>query len=294
MTTKPRIGFIGLGLMGQAFTLRLTDCGYTVTGYDLDPEKVAVAGKHGVRPAASPAAVATASDIVMVCVLTTESVESVLFGPDGVKAGETSGKLLVDFGTTVVESTHLFARWLRDEAGMGMIDAPVSGGPPAAAAGRLTVMAGGEDADIERVRPVMADLAGTFTHMGGVGAGQVTKLINQVLCLTNYAVIAEALKLAEAGGIDAAKVPQALAGGYADSNLLQAMYPRMLARDWKPAGRAKQILKDLDMVHDFAKRFGAPTPMAGQAMALYRLLVSRGYGELDGVSIFKLYDDEPL
>jgi 3-hydroxyisobutyrate dehydrogenase-like beta-hydroxyacid dehydrogenase len=140
----------------------------------------------------------------------------------------------------------------------------------------------------------MADVAARFTHMGPVGAGQVTKMVNQVLILTNYCVLAEALKLAENGGIDAAKIPQALADGHAGSNLLRAIYPRMVARDFTPAGFARQVLKDLDMVHDLAKSTATPTPMAAQAASLFRLLNARGHGELDGIAVLKLYDDGPV
>ncbi|MCG8694048.1 MAG: NAD-binding protein, partial [Minwuiales bacterium] len=158
----------------------------------------------------------------------------------------------------------------------------------------LAIMAGGAPEAIAKAEPVMADLAARFTHFGPVGAGQVAKMVNQVLVLTNYCVLAEALKLAENGEIDAAKIPEALADGHAGSNLLQALYPRMLARDFEPAGFARQVLKDLDMVHDLAKQTKTPTPMAAQAATMFRLLVARGHGELDGAAILKLYDEPPV
>ncbi len=134
----------------------------------------------------------------------------------------------------------------------------------------------------------MNELASTFTHLGGVGAGQVTKMVNQILVLNNYCVLAEAL--AEAAGIDASKIPDALASGYAGSNLLKAVFPRMIARDFEPAGYARQILKDLDMVHDIAKSLKVPTPMSSQAASLFRILVSKGHAEKDGIAVLKLYD----
>lgn len=290
MADKPRIGFVGLGLMGQGFTKRLTSCGYAVSGYDIVPERIEAAKAHGVRPAGNPAEVTRESDIVLVCVTTTEAVRDVTFGADGIAAAAAAGKVLVDHSTTEVSATREMGAQLKDRTGMGWVDAPVSGGPPAAEAGTLAIMAGGDSDDIALVEPVMADLAAAFTHMGPTGAGQVTKMINQILVLTNYCVLAEALTVAEAGGVDAAKIPAALGSGYAGSNLLQKMYPRMVERDFAPAGYARQVLKDLDMVQSLAKELKVPVPMSAQAASLMRILNSKGHEELDGIAVLKLYD----
>ena len=292
MPTKPTIGFIGLGLMGQAFTKRLVARGYTVTGFDIAAERIEQATKHGVEAATSSADVTSKSDIILMCVVSTDAVHDTVFGPSGVVESADADKLLVDHSTTIVENTKAMADTLRERSGMGWVDAPVSGGPPAAEAGTLAIMAGGSDADIARVGPLMNDLASTFTHLGGVGAGQVTKMVNQILVLNNYCVLAEALALAEAAGIDASKIPEALAPGHAGSNLLNAAFPRMIARDFEPAGYARQILKDLDMVHDIAKSLKVPTPMSSQAASLFRILVSKGHAEKDGIAILKLYDQK--
>lgn len=292
--TASTIGFIGLGLMGEGFTRRLVESGFRVTGYDVVAEKTRAAAGHGVVAAASPAEVARASDVVLVCVTSTHAVEEAVFGPGGIAEVPGAGKVLVDHSTTEIEATKQFAQALAERSGMAWVDAPVSGGPGAALAGTLAIMAGGDAAAIARVEPVMAKLAARFTHMGPVGAGQVTKMINQVLVLTNYCVIAEALRLGEKCGVDVARIPEALASGHAGSNLLRDLTPRMVARDFAPRGFARQILKDLDMVHDLAKEMKAPTPMAAQATSLFRLLVARGHAELDGSAILKLYLDEPV
>jgi 3-hydroxyisobutyrate dehydrogenase len=286
---KGTIGFVGLGLMGQAFTRRLVACGYQVTGYDILAEKVSAAAAHGVRPAASSAEVARASDQVHVCVMTGDDLAAAVFGADGIAAGGAPGKLLVDHSTTPVATTKEFAARLAAEAGMGWVDAPVSGGPPAAAAGTLAIMAGGAAADFARAQPVLADL-GTCAHMGEVGAGQTTKMVNQVLVLNNYCILAEALALAEAGGVDAAKIPDALGAGYAGSTMLQKLYPRLVARDFAPAGYAFQALKDLDMVQSLAKELKVPVPMSAQSASLFRILNAKGHGRLDGLAVLKLYD----
>jgi 3-hydroxyisobutyrate dehydrogenase-like beta-hydroxyacid dehydrogenase len=263
-----------------------------VTGYDIVPEKLEAAARHGVGPAASAAEVTRSSDIVQVCVMTRDDLERAVFGDQGVAEAASPGKILIDHSTTEVETTRAFAARL-GVTGMGWIDAPVSGGPPAAEAGTLAIMAGGDDAHLAGVRALLADL-GTCTHMGPVGAGQVTKMVNQVLVLANYCVLAEALALAEAGGVDAARIPEALGAGYAGSTMLQRLYPRMVARDFEPAGYAFQALKDLDMVHGLAKSLTVPTPMTSQAATLFRILNAKGHGRLDGIAVLKLFDREPF
>jgi 3-hydroxyisobutyrate dehydrogenase-like beta-hydroxyacid dehydrogenase len=276
--------------MGEGFTRRLLACGHRVVGYDLLPEKVAAAQSWGVEPAATPKEVAERCATIMICVTSTDAVETAVFGEDGVSRGGRADGLLVDFSTTVVENTRSMARRLKADRGMGWIDAPVSGGPDAARTGKLAIMAGGSEADISQVKPVLEELAASFTVFGPVGSGQVAKMVNQVLVLNNYVVLAEALALAEAGGIDASKIPEALAAGHAGSNLLRTNFPRMIARDYGPKGYARQVLKDLDMIHDLAKSLGTPAPMSGQAATLYRVFNSKGHEELDGVAIFKMFD----
>lgn len=294
MTATPAIGFIGLGLMGQGFTRRLVESGFKVTGFDVVADKVNAAAAHGLTGAASPAAVTAASDIVLVCVTSTDCVRDAVFGKGGIVETPAKGKVLVDHSTTEIDATKEFAADLLKRSGMKWVDAPVSGGPTAALAGTLAVMAGGDADAIQKVQPVMAKLASKFTHMGDVGAGQVTKMINQVLVLTNYCVIAEAIRLGEKCGIDVAKIPEALATGHAGSNLLKDVTPRLVQRDFAPRGFVRQVLKDLDMVGDLAKEMKSPTPMVAQATSLYRLMVARGHSELDACAVMRLYLDDPV
>ena len=288
--TKPTLGFIGLGLMGQGFTKRLIECGYQVTGYDLDADKVKAATRHGVLSGSNPADVAANSDVVQICVTSTQCVEEIVFGTGGIAETAKEDSVLIDHSTSIVSETKSMADRLKSSTGMGWIDAPVSGGPEGAEAGSLAIMAGGTDEDIVKVQPIMDAVSSAFTVFGPVGSGQVAKMVNQVLVLNNYAVIAEALALAEAGGIDASKIPEALATGHAGSNLLNVAFPRMIERDFAPKGYARQILKDLDMLHDLAKGLKSPTPMSSQTASLFRILNSKGHEELDGMAILKLYD----
>jgi 3-hydroxyisobutyrate dehydrogenase len=291
---RPAIGYLGIGLMGLPMTRRLLGKGYRVTVWNRTRERILPLLGEGAAEGADPAAVVRACDVVLMCVLDTKAVEQVVLGPGGVALGGAPGKVLVDHSTIVAERSRAMAEGLRTRTGMGWVDAPVSGGPPAAAEGQLAIMAGGLDEDVEKVRPVMADLSQRFTHMGPPGAGQASKMINQTIVGSTFAVLAEALRLAENAGIDAARIPECLQGGYADSRMLQHFYPRMAKRDFAPAGFARQMLKDLDMVQDLAKSTATPMPMVSQATMLYRLLVSRGHGGVDTIGLLKLYDDDPV
>lgn len=282
------IGFIGLGLMGEGFTRRLAATGYGVVGHDIDPAKVSAAAAWGVEPAGSAAEVARRADIVLVCVLDTAAVEDVVAGDAGVvSAGRLDGKILVDHSTTEIAATKRLAALLAGRTGMAFVDAPVSGGPDAVRAGTLAIMAGGPDVAVARVAPVMERL-GRFTHMGDTGTGQATKLVNQTIVLTSYCVFAEALRLAEAHGVDAARIPDALSAGHAGSNLLPIAFQRMIARDFAPRGYARQVLKDLEMLQADAREHHLAMPMASQALTLFRMLNAAGKSELDGMAVVTL------
>ncbi len=290
--SRPRLGYVGVGLMGLPMTQRLVGLGYPVRAYDIVPARLDAARAAGAVPAASPADAASGADLVLLNLPTTEAVERGVFGEAGVAAAIRPPQVLIDFSTIKVEKCKAFAAKLLEATGAGWIDAPVSGGPPASGTGTLTVMAGGDPADVERARSFFADIAGRFTHMGPAGSGMVAKMLNQLIVGCGYAVMAEAAVLAEAAGIDAARLPECLGGGHADGSLLQRIYPRMVKRDFAPQGYARQLLKDLEMVSEFAGGLKAPTPMAGEALSLYRMLVHLGHSELDGVALRKLYDPD--
>ena len=282
-----RIGLIGLGLMGAGFAKRLIATGHAVIGYDPDAARMEAATQLGVNTAASAAQVAQAADIILVCVINTAAVEDATLGARGIAAGDITNKIVVDHSTTEIKATLRIAEQLTAR-GAAFVDAPVSGGPSAAESGTLAIMAGGAADAIARIAPVMAQL-GQMTHMGGVGAGQATKLVNQTIVLTNYCVLAEALRLAEAYGVDVDKIPQALAPGHAGSNLLPVAFPRMAAGDFAPRGYARQVLKDLEMLQAAAADEHVAMPMAAQALTLYRLLVASGHGERDAGAVVSLY-----
>lgn len=280
MSEQPRLGYIGIGLMGRPMSLRLLAAGYALTVWNRSRDKLVPLTAKGAQAVDSPAAVARAADIVMMCVTDQHAAGQVLFGPGGIAAGGAPGKLLVDFSSLAPSSAREFATRLERECGMGLVDAPVSGGTVGAEQGTLAIMAGGKPEHIERARPVLAHLAQRFTRMGDAGAGQVTKLCNQVIVGCLFPVIAEAVRLAEAAGVDAHALPQALKGGFADSLPLQVFGARMAARQFDPPlGAVATMLKDLENAAEVAKGARVPLPMARTAAELYRLLVAQGRGE---------------
>lgn len=290
MTAKASIGYIGVGLMGLPMAKRLVSLGYAVRAYDTDAEKIAAARDAGAAASSSSADAVRGADLVLLNLPTAAAVEEAVFGEDGVASALRQPQLLIDFSTISVQSCGAFARRLREMTGAGWVDAPVSGGPPASGTGTLTLMAGGEPAEIEQAQPLFADIAGRYTHMGLTGAGLAAKMLNQLIVGCGHAVMAEAVVLAEAAGIDPARLPECLAGGLADSALLQRLYPRMVMRDFAPQGYVRQLLKDLEMVNEFAGALKAPTPMMGEALSLYRMLAHLGHAELDTAALLKLYD----
>ena len=200
-----------------------------------------------------------------------------------------AGKLVVDFSSIHPDAARAIAARLKTANGMGWIDAPVSGGTKGAEEGTLAVMAGGEAADIERVRPYVLAMARRLTHMGPTGAGQTTKLCNQVIVGCAMAVLAEATRLAVNAGIDARRLPEALAGGFADSIPLQLFVPRMVQGIHSPPlGHIATMLKDLDTVADVAQDTSTPVPMAALAAQLFRLAKAARGADVDALEIYKL------
>jgi len=228
--------------------------------------------------------------VVVLNLPTNEAVAQAVFGELGLAGTLRPPQLVVDFSTIPVDACRSHAIRLEKQSGCRWVDTPVSGGPPASAAGSLTVMAGGTEEDIARLAPLMRDVAGRCTRMGPVGAGLAAKMINQLVVGVGHAMLAEAVALSEKAGVDAARIPDCLAGGYADSNLMKAYWPRMVERDFAPRGYVRQLLKDLEMVSKWAGGLEATTPMLTQALELYRALAKRGHAELDSSAIRKLYD----
>jgi 3-hydroxyisobutyrate dehydrogenase len=284
-----KLGYLGLGMMGFPMSRRLIDAGHDVTVWNRSPGKAAALVEAGAALASLPRDVAASAGVIFMCLTDAAAVEEVTFGANGLASAAGQGKLVVDFSSIPPDSARSIAARLKQANGMGWIDAPVSGGTPGAEQGTLAVMAGGDAADIERVRPYLMSMARRLTHMGPVGAGQTTKLCNQVIVGCAMAVLAEATRLAVNAGIDAKRLPEALAGGFADSIPLQLFVPRMVQGIHSPPlGYIATMLKDLDTVVEVARDTSSPVPMSALAAQLFRLAKAARGADVDALEIYKL------
>lgn len=289
--TKPRLGFIGLGLMGSAMAEMLLAQGYELAVWNLEPGPADLLAEKGAIPKSSPAEVAKSSDVVLLCVLDTPAVESVVFGPNGIASAGQGATILVDHSTANPEPTRALATRLKAERDIDWVDAPISGGPSFARQAKLTIMAGGDKDVFKSVRPIFKAYARNITLMGPVGAGQATKVINQAISGVSYVLMAEVLRLAEESGIETRKVPDCLHGGHADSTMLHFAYPRMLKRAFDPPlSLTRQVLKDLHNVQAEAERFGLSLPLVDAATARYEAYSDAGGAMSDTSSIYRLYE----
>lgn len=286
---KPRVGCIGAGVLGSAIMQRLIDCGFAPVIWNRDRSKLAGLLKQGATEASSAAELARSSTFVVTCVSDGTIVEKVVFGENGVAEAGSPDKVLVDMSTCATTQTQEMAKRLKTQCGMAWLDSPISGGAPAAREGRMAIMVGGDKKVFQQAQPLWDSLASRATLMGPNGAGQATKMINQVLVSTGLAVLAEACGLAERAGIDAAKIPAALAGGRADSRQLQEMFPKMVASEFSITGRAALMVKDLELIHDLSRDLGAPLPVTAGVTELFRKMVADGLGERDNTEIVNFY-----
>lgn len=284
------IGYIGAGLMGGPMVKWLLGRGYAARVFDIAPQRMQEAAAAGATLANSPADAVPGAEFVALNLPTTHAVEDAVFGTDGVARTMRPPCVLVDFSTIEVERCRAFARRLREASGCTWVDAPVSGGPVASANGTLTVMAGGDAGDIARLRGFFDAIAGNFTHVGPTGDGLVAKMVGQLIVGCLHVVLAEAARLAELSGIEAARIPACVAGGHPDGVLLRQLYPRIVERDFRPRAYARQLLKDLRMVEAVAADAAMQAPMLAQAERMYAALVAQGDGELDTSAVVKLYE----
>ena len=275
----PRIGFIGIGLMGRPMVLRLLLANYGVRVWNRSPDKVAEVAAAGAVPCTSPAELARESDVTLLSLANTRAVESVA-GDDDFLAALDPGSIVVDLSSISPETTRTLASRAAEASGASWIDAPVSGGVPGAETGDLVIMAGGEPEALERAREVLAPLSKRITHMGPSGAGQTAKLCNQIIVGCNVTAIGEAFRLARAAGVDAALLPDALAGGFADSLPFRIFGQRMADGVESPvSAKIETMLKDLDGADTAATGLGLDLDLTRAAAALLRARTDQGDAE---------------
>ncbi|WP_459615493.1 NAD(P)-dependent oxidoreductase [Bordetella sp. 2513F-2] len=273
------VAFCGIGLMGAPMARRLLAAGHRVRVWNRSPEKARALAVEGAEPADTPAAAAAGCDAVFLCLTDEAAVRDTVFGEQGVQRA--AGAWLVDHSSIAPVTTRQYADKLRQACGRVWIDAPVSGGVAGAQAGTLSIMAGGPAEAVDAVSPWLRAYAGRITRMGDVGAGQVAKLCNQTIVASTVNAIAEAVALAQRSGIDAAALRTALAGGWADSTLLQIFVPRMTAPVEQPLGSVATMLKDVENVAALARATGTELAGLNGVLASYRAAAAQGLGPAD-------------
>ncbi|WP_420346330.1 NAD(P)-dependent oxidoreductase [Pelagibius sp.] len=284
-----RVALIGCGAMGGAIGTRLVECGEALAVFDLNPDAVQLLVDKGARGAGSAAQAAAESDFVILSLNSAAIVRAAVFGEKGVAEAAAPGTMIIDMSSIDPSSTQTLAAEALGK-GLRWVDCPLSGGAPKALTGELTVMAGGTAEDFQAARAVMDKLCANFTHMGPSGAGQTTKLINQVLCGLGFLAVAEATRLAQDAGVDAAKIPAALKGGRADSAILQEFMPKMAARDYAPLGRIANMVKDLNGVQDLARLTQTAMPLTAACAEVHRLMTAAGLGDADQSVLMEFFD----
>jgi 3-hydroxyisobutyrate dehydrogenase len=272
-----KIGFIGLGIMGQGMAHNLLKAGFELTVWNRTASKMEPLVDAGAQAGQSPADVAAQSDLIVICVSDTPDVEAVVTGENGVIEGARPGSLVIDCSTISPIVTKELAKMLAERE-VAMLDAPISGGSEGAAQGTLSIMVGGEAEDFERALPVLEAMGKKITHVGASGAGQMVKLVNQILVVGHALAMSEALLFGQAGGVDLRKALEAVSAGAAGSWMLSNRGPQILERDWRPGFTIDLQLKDVRLVLDAADELGVPIPGTSLIFQLYRTLQAQDLG----------------
>lgn len=274
-----RVGYVGLGIMGGGMARNLLKAGFELTVWNRSSERMQPLVEAGARAARDPADVAAQSDVVIICVSDTPDVEAVILGdtPPGVLHGLRPQSLVMDMSTISPRATRALAERLA-EKGAHMLDAPVSGGSEGAVRGTLSIMLGGEAEDVARARPMLEAMGKVITHVGGHGAGQMVKLVNQILVVGHALAMSEALLFAQAGGLDLPLALEAVKAGAAGSWMLSNRGPQIIARDWQPGFTIDLQQKDVRLALSAADELGVPLLATSLVFNLYRTLQTEGLG----------------
>ena len=284
-----QIGFIGLGIMGKPMSLNLIKAGHRLVVADLSRPAVAELVNAGAKAADTPREVAELAEIIITMLPNSPEVQAVVLGEQGIIHGARRGSVVVDMSSIApLVSRELSARLA--EKGVDMLDAPVSGGQPKAIEGTLSVMVGGPQAVFDRCFPILKAMAASVVRTGDIGAGNVTKLANQVIVALNIAAMSEALVLATKAGVAPELVYQAIRGGLAGSTVLDAKAPLVLDRKFAPGFRINLHIKDLQNALDTAHQLGVPLPLTASVMETLQALKVDGLGDNDHGGIVKYYE----
>jgi 3-hydroxyisobutyrate dehydrogenase len=282
-----KVAFIGMGTMGAAMALNILKAGHEVTVHNRTREREEPVAKAGARRSVSPGEAARNAEIVITCVSDTPDAEAVILGANGVIHGASAGAIVVDMSTISPSATRLIGAELATK-GIRMLDAPVSGGSEGAQKGTLTIMVGGDAADVADAMPVLSTMGKSITHVGPGGAGQMTKAINQVIISGVYLAVAEGMTLGLKAGLDMEKVVQALAGGAAGSWVLNFRSSNMIKNEYPLGFRVRLHRKDVAIAMEAARELGVFLPTTALVEQIENGLISQGYGEEDMSAIARL------
>ena len=275
-----KVAFIGMGTMGAAMAVNILKAGHEVTVHNRTREREEPVAEAGARRSATPKEAAAGAEVIVICVSDTPDVEAVVLGEQGVIQGAAAGAVVVDMSTISPSATRRMSAEL-GKKGVGMLDAPVSGGSEGAQKGTLSIMIGGEAADLEKAMPVLTAMGKNITHVGPSGAGQVTKAINQILIAGTYLSVAEGLSLGIKAGLDMQKVVQAMTGGAADSWVLSYRSGNVIKNEYPLGFRVRLHRKDLGIALEAAKEMGVFMPCSALVAQIENGLMSQGYGDED-------------
>jgi 2-hydroxy-3-oxopropionate reductase len=287
---KERVGFVGLGIMGTPMARNLIEAGFELVLYNRTREKAEALAERGAEIVASPREAAAKSDVTITMLPGPPEVEELVAGEGGLLEGARDGSLLMDMST----SSPVLARELArraGERGIGILDAPVSGGDVGAIEGTLSIMVGGSEDDFERAKPIFETLGKTVVRVGGAGAGQVAKAANQIVVALTIEAVSEALVLGSKAGVDPAKIVEALSGGLAANKVMEIKGAKLLSHEFEPGGKIEFQRKDLKIALAAAREYGVPLPITAMVEAMFGALEARGRGEWDHSALLTLLED---
>jgi len=284
-----KIGFIGLGIMGRPMAKNLIKAGHELIVFDIIRDNVEVLAAEGAAVAASPKEVAQQVKLIITMVPNSPHVKTAVMGENGVLEGAAEGAILVDMSSIAPLASQEIAEACA-EKGVKMIDAPVSGGEPKAIDGTLSIMAGGEQSVFDEVKEVLSAMGASVVLCGNIGAGNTTKLANQIIVALNIAAVSEAFMLSTKAGVDPIRVFDAIKGGLAGSTVMNAKIPKITERDFSPGFKIDLHIKDLKNALDTGHSVGAPLPFTAQALEILQYLTAHDCGQEDHSAIAKYYE----
>lgn len=284
-----KVGFVGLGIMGKPMAINVLKKGYPLICYDFNKENVDSLVAFGATSANNGKQVAEEADIIITMLPNSPNVEDALFSKNGIAEGLTKGKIVIDMSSINPVSSQLFAKKLA-QLEVDFLDAPVSGGEPKAIDGTIAVMVGGKKSVFNRCYEILMSMSSSVTYVGDTGAGNITKLANQMIVAINIAAVSEALAFATKAGVDPALVFEAIKGGLAGSTVMSAKSPMIIERNFDPGFRVELHLKDLQNALDTSHEIHVSTPLTAQVMEIMQFIKNDGLEKEDHAAIAKYYE----